>query len=46
MLDRLSSRSGDGHEKSYEMSPYQHSDNEEEEEDEMPTKKFIPTWAR
>ncbi|KAL1821428.1 uncharacterized protein LOC108219190 isoform X1 [Daucus carota subsp. sativus] len=45
MLDRLSSRSGDGHEKSYEMSPYQHSDDEEEEEDEMPTKKFIPTWA-
>ncbi|KAK1404965.1 hypothetical protein POM88_004570 [Heracleum sosnowskyi] len=49
MLDQLSSKSGFGtnttHEKSYEMSPYQHSDDEEEEEDEVPTKKFIPSWA-
>lgn len=50
MLDQLSSKSGDRtnttHEKSYEMSPYQHSDDEEEEEDEDPAKKFIPSWAR
>lgn len=50
MLDQLSSKSGIGtnttREKSYEMSPYQHSDDEEEEEDEVPTKKFIPSWAR
>lgn len=51
MLDQLSSKCGVGtnttHEKSYEMSPYQHSDDEEEEEeDEVPTKKFIPSWAR
>ncbi|KAJ9672415.1 hypothetical protein PVL29_025864 [Vitis rotundifolia] len=33
-------------EESYEMSPYQSSDDEEEEEDDIPTKKFIPSWAR
>ncbi|RVW50184.1 hypothetical protein CK203_088038 [Vitis vinifera] len=32
-------------EESYEMSPYQSSDDEEEEEDDIPTKKFIPSWA-
>ncbi|GFP99894.1 hypothetical protein PHJA_002133500 [Phtheirospermum japonicum] len=31
--------------KSYEISPYQCSD-DEEEEDELPTKKSIPSWAR
>ncbi|KAJ8428652.1 hypothetical protein Cgig2_020376 [Carnegiea gigantea] len=30
---------------SYDISPYQCSDDEEEEEDDMPNKKFIPTWA-
>lgn len=32
--------------KSYEISPYQCSDDEDEEEDELPTKKYIPSWAR
>lgn len=32
-------------EKSYEISPYQCSDDEEEEEDEVPNKKFIPSWT-
>ncbi|XP_073028602.1 uncharacterized protein [Primulina eburnea] len=34
-------------EKSYEISPYQCSDDEdeEEEEEELPTKKYIPSWA-
>ncbi|XP_052177097.1 uncharacterized protein LOC127791336 [Diospyros lotus] len=32
-------------EKSYEISPYQCSDDEDDEEDEIPTKKFIPSWA-
>ncbi|GAB4845944.1 hypothetical protein Ancab_024950 [Ancistrocladus abbreviatus] len=32
-------------EQSYEISPYQCSDDEEEEEDEVRNKKFIPTWA-
>ncbi|KAK9689521.1 hypothetical protein RND81_09G064500 [Saponaria officinalis] len=32
-------------EQSYDISPYQCSDDEEEEEDEMPNKKFIPSWA-
>ncbi|KAI3456809.1 hypothetical protein Pfo_013472 [Paulownia fortunei] len=31
--------------KSYEISPYQCSDDEDEEEDELPTKKYIPSWA-
>lgn len=30
---------------SYDISPYQCSDDEEEEEDEIPNKKFVPTWA-
>jgi len=33
-------------EQSYDISPYQCSDDEEEEEDDVPNKKFIPTWAR
>lgn len=33
-------------EKSYEISPYQCSDGEEDDENEIPTKKFIPSWAR
>ncbi|KAF5206116.1 inner centromere protein, ARK-binding region protein [Thalictrum thalictroides] len=33
-------------EQSYEISPYQVSDDEEEEEDVIPNKKFIPSWAR
>ncbi|GMH05823.1 hypothetical protein Nepgr_007663 [Nepenthes gracilis] len=32
-------------EQSYQMSPYQCSDDEEEEEDDKPIKKIIPTWA-
>lgn len=32
-------------EQSYDISPYQCSDDEEEEEDDIPNKKFIPTWA-
>ncbi|KAL9230016.1 hypothetical protein vseg_005417 [Gypsophila vaccaria] len=32
-------------EQSYDISPYQCSDDEEEEDDEMPNKKFIPSWA-
>ncbi|KAA8523542.1 hypothetical protein F0562_009965 [Nyssa sinensis] len=32
-------------EKSYEISPYQCSDDEEEEEDDIPTRKFVPSWA-
>ncbi|KAE9458344.1 hypothetical protein C3L33_09746, partial [Rhododendron williamsianum] len=32
-------------EKSYEISPYQCSDDEDEEEDEIPTSKYIPSWA-
>lgn len=32
--------------KSYEISPYQSSDDEDEEDDELPTKKYIPSWAR
>ncbi|KAJ8420662.1 hypothetical protein Cgig2_017900 [Carnegiea gigantea] len=32
-------------EQSYDISPYQCSDDEEEEEDDVPNKKFIPTWA-
>lgn len=32
--------------KSYEISPYQCSDDEDEEDDELPAKKFIPSWAR
>ncbi|KAK4439695.1 hypothetical protein Salat_0304400 [Sesamum alatum] len=31
--------------KSYEISPYQCSDDEDDEEDELPTKKYIPSWA-
>ncbi|KAL6529433.1 hypothetical protein OROGR_015056 [Orobanche gracilis] len=31
--------------KSYEISPYQCSDDEDEVDDELPTKKYIPTWA-
>lgn len=33
-------------EKSYEISPYQCSDGEEDDKNEIPTKKFIPSWAR
>ena len=33
-------------EQSYDISPYQCSDDEEEEEDDVPNRKFIPTWAR
>lgn len=35
-------------EKSYEISPYQCSDDEQEEEEEedIPNKKSIPSWAR
>ncbi|KAK9269042.1 hypothetical protein L1049_000810 [Liquidambar formosana] len=32
-------------EQSYEISPYQGSDDEEEEEDMIPNKKFVPSWA-
>ncbi|CAN4103911.1 unnamed protein product [Withania somnifera] len=32
-------------EKSYEISPYQCSDDEEDEDDDAPIKKFIPSWA-
>ncbi|XP_058218919.1 uncharacterized protein LOC131329664 [Rhododendron vialii] len=32
-------------EKSYEISPYQCSDDEDEEVDEIPTSKYIPSWA-
>ncbi|XP_073126097.1 uncharacterized protein [Henckelia pumila] len=32
-------------EKSYEISPYQCSDDEDEEDEELPTKKYIPSWA-
>lgn len=32
-------------ERSYEISPYQCSD-DEEDDDELPTKKYIPSWAR
>lgn len=49
MLNQLPLRSvvatKTSHEKSYEMSPYQHSDEEDEEEDEFPPNKFIPSWA-
>ncbi|PSR85404.1 Leucine-rich repeat flightless-interacting protein like [Actinidia chinensis var. chinensis] len=38
--DDLASR-----EKSYEISPYQCSDDEDDEEDEIPTRKYIPPWA-
>lgn len=31
---------------SYDISPYQCSDDEEEAMDEIPNKKFVPTWAR
>ncbi|GER32455.1 actin cytoskeleton-regulatory complex protein PAN1 [Striga asiatica] len=31
--------------KSYDISPYQCSDDEDEEDDELPTKKSIPSWA-
>lgn len=31
--------------KSYEISPYQCSD-DEDEDDELPTKKYIPPWSR
>ncbi|KAG8386018.1 hypothetical protein BUALT_Bualt03G0105400 [Buddleja alternifolia] len=31
--------------KSYEISPYQCSDDEDEEDDELPTTKFVPSWA-
>ncbi|CAA0815393.1 Unknown protein [Striga hermonthica] len=31
--------------KSYEISPYQCSDDEDEEDEELPTKKSIPSWA-
>ncbi|XP_057765462.1 uncharacterized protein LOC130986167 isoform X2 [Salvia miltiorrhiza] len=33
------------HGKSYEISPYQCSDDEDEEDDELPTKKYIPSWS-
>ncbi|KAH9607194.1 hypothetical protein KSS87_021260 [Heliosperma pusillum] len=33
-------------EQSYDISPYQCSDDEEEEDEEIPNKKFIPSWAR
>ncbi|GFS31742.1 inner centromere protein, ARK-binding region protein [Actinidia rufa] len=33
-------------EKSYEISPYQCSDDEDDEEDEIPTRKYIPPWTR
>ncbi|CAI9760369.1 unnamed protein product [Fraxinus pennsylvanica] len=32
-------------EKSYEISPYQCSDDEDEEEDDLPSRKLIPSWA-
>ncbi|KAK2999581.1 hypothetical protein RJ639_024329 [Escallonia herrerae] len=32
-------------EKSYDISPYQCSDDEEDEEGDLPTQKFIPSWA-
>ncbi|XP_073312191.1 uncharacterized protein [Primulina huaijiensis] len=32
-------------EKSYEISPYQCSEDEDEEDEELPTKKYIPSWA-
>lgn len=33
-------------EKSYEISPYQCSDDEEDEDEDAPIRKFIPSWAR
>lgn len=35
----------DSQELSYEMSPYKGSDDEDEDED-IPNNKFIPSWAR
>ncbi|KAK7280523.1 hypothetical protein RJT34_25587 [Clitoria ternatea] len=32
-------------EQSYEISPYKGSDDEDEDEDDIPNKKFIPSWA-
>ncbi|XP_057980267.1 uncharacterized protein LOC131166030 isoform X2 [Malania oleifera] len=32
-------------EQSYEISPYQSSEDEEEEEDDVPNEKFIPSWS-
>ncbi|KAI3755932.1 hypothetical protein L1987_55742 [Smallanthus sonchifolius] len=32
-------------ENSYDISPYQCSDDEDDEEDDLPTKKFVPSWA-
>lgn len=33
-------------EQSYEISPYRGSDDEDEDEDDLPNNKFIPSWAR
>ena len=33
-------------EQSYEISPYKGSDDEDEDEDDIPNNKFIPSWAR
>lgn len=50
MLNQLPLKSGvaakTSHEKLYEMSPHQHSEDEAEEEDEFPPNKYIPSWAR
>lgn len=33
-------------EQSYEISPYRGSDDEDEDEDDLPNNKLIPSWAR
>ena len=33
-------------EPSYDVSPYKGSDDEDEDEDDIPNNKFIPSWAR
>lgn len=33
-------------EQSYDISPYRGSDDEDEDEDDLPNNKFIPSWAR
>lgn len=33
-------------EPSYDISPYKGSDDEDEEEDDIPNTKYVPSWAR
>lgn len=46
MFEKANTEIEEMEEESYDISPYKCSDDEDEEEDDISNKKFVPTWAR